>query len=130
MSQIAGYNKNITVLNSSTSADLTLPALRAPFGGATITGVWAVSSTTHAADTADYFSITLINGGTVGTATAAIGTAGGTAGWVAATAKAFTLNTAADELTEGQYLMAKYDETGTVAVADVTVIVEWVHGKG
>jgi hypothetical protein len=130
MSQIAGYNKNITVLKSSTSADYTIPALRAPFGGATITGVWAVSSTTLAASTSDYFNITLLNGGTVGTATAAIGTVGGTTGWTAAAAQAFSLNTAADELTEGQYLMAKYDETGTVAVADVTVIVEWVHGKG
>jgi hypothetical protein len=130
MSQIAGYNKNITVLNSPTSADWTLPALRVPFGGVTITGAWAFASTTLNASTSDYFNITLINGGTVGTATAAIGTAGGTAGWTAATAKAFSLNADADELTEGQYLMAKYDETGTVAVADVTVIVEWVHGKG
>jgi hypothetical protein len=130
MSQIAGYTKNVILLNSSTSADWTLAAFRAPFGGATITGAWAVSSTVLAASTADYFSITLLNGGTVGTATAAIGTVGGTTGWAAATAQAFTLNATADELTEGQYLMAKYDETGTVAVADIQVFVEWVHGKG
>jgi hypothetical protein len=130
MSQIAGYNKNVILLNSSTSADWTLAAFRAPFGGATITGAWAVSSTVLAASTSDYFNLVLLNGGTVGTATAAIGTVGGTTGWAAQTAQAFTLNAAADELTEGQYLMAKYDETGTVAVADVQVIVEWVHGKG
>ncbi len=127
---ISGYNKNIVTVNSPTSADYTIPLLRAPFGGATIIDVWGMSSTTLAASTADFFNVTLLNGGTVGTATAAIGTAGGTAGWVAQTAQEFSLNASADELTEGQYLMAKYDETGTVAVADVTLIVEWVHGKG
>ncbi len=130
MSELSGYNKNIVTVNSPTSADYTIPVLRAPFGGATITGAWGVSSTTLAGSTADYFNVTLLNGGTVGTATSAIGTAGGTTGWTAQTAKAFSLNDSADELTEGQYLMAKYDETGTVAVADVTIIVEWVHGKG
>ena len=127
---IAGYNKRQVVVNSPTSADYTIPALIAPFGGVTITGVTGVSSTTLNASTADYFNVTLLNGGTTGTATTAIGTAGGTAGWTANTAKAFSLNTSLDELTEGQILMVKYDETGTVAVADVTVIVEYVNGKG
>ena len=130
MGKVAGYDHNVTVLNSSTSADYTIPAFRAPYGGATLKAVYAMASTTLNASTADFFNITLLNGGTVGTATAAIGTVGGTAGWTAATAKEFTLNTSADELASGEYLMAKYDETGTVAVADVTVIVEWVHGKG
>lgn len=130
MAQLAGYNTKQVIINSSTSADFTIPALIAPYGGVTITGVTAISSTTLNASTADYFNLVLLNGGTTGTATAAIGTAGGTAGWTAATAKAFSLNTSADELTEGQILMVKYDETGTVAVADVTVIVQYVHGKG
>ena len=130
MSLISGYNKQVVTVNSSTSADITVPAIRAPFGGITITGVYGMSSTTLGASTADYFSLTLLNGGTTGTATATIGTAGGTAGWVANTSKSFSLNTAADELTEGQFLMVKYDETGTVAIADWTVIVEYVAGKG
>ncbi len=130
MGELAGYNSHIVTVNSPTSADYTIPVFRAPFGGATIKGAWAVASTTLAGSTADYFDVKLLNGGTVGTATTAVGTVGGTAGWPAQTAKAFSFNTDLDELTEGQYLMAKYDETGTVAVADVTVIVEWVHGKG
>lgn len=130
MSDLAGYNHMVTVLNSSTSADYTIPALRAPFGGATLKNVYAMASTTLAGSTADYFNITLLNGGSTGTATTAIGTAGGTAGWTAQTSKTFSLNTSADELSSGEWLMVKYDETGTVGVADVTIVVEWVHGKG
>lgn len=130
MSDLAGYNHMVTTLNSSTSADYTIPVLRAPFGGATLKAVYAMSSTTLNASTADFFNVTLLNGGSTGTATTAIGTVGGTTGWTAATSKTFTLNTDADELSSGEWLMVKYDETGTVAVADVTVIVEYVNGKG
>jgi hypothetical protein len=134
---IAGYNKQIVTVNSTTSADIKIPVIRAPFGGITITGAWAASATTIAAGTADYFSLQLLNGGTAGTATAAVSNAlGGTPasgtapGWVAATPQAFTITATADELTEGQYLMVTYDETGTVGIADWTVIVEYVAGKG
>lgn len=130
MGKLAGYNTKQVLVNSSTSADFTIPALIAPYGGVTITSVVGVSSTTLNASTADYFNLVLLNGGTTGTATTAIGTAGGTAGWTAATAKAFSLNTALDELAVGEMLMVKYDETGTVAVADVSVIVTYVEGKG
>lgn len=130
---IAGYNSRFTTLNSTTSANGTVPVLIAPTGGATIRGAYAFASTTLAAGSANHFNLTLLNGGTAGTATTAISNVlGGTAasgtapGWTAGKKETFTVSTAA--LTEGQVLRVAYNETGTVAIADWSVVVEWTQG--
>lgn len=132
---IAGYNSRFTTFNSGVTADLTMPVLIAPTGGLTLRAAYAFSSTTLAAGSANHFNLTLLNGGTVGTATTAISSAlGGTAasgtapGWVAAKKETFSLTSGSEKLTEGQVLMVKYDETGTVAIGDWSVIVEWTQG--
>lgn len=130
---ISGYNWRYTTFNSGVTADLTIPVLVAPTGGATIQAAYGFSSTTLAAGSANHFNLTLINGGTVGTATTAISAVlGGTAasgtapGWTAAKKETFSVTTPA--LSEGQVLLVKYDETGTVAIGDWTVVVAWTQG--
>lgn len=131
MGKLAGYNHNTWTLNFADQAgDETFAVGRAPYGGITVKSAYAVATETVTASTANHYNITLVDGGATGTATTAIGTAGGTGGWVADTAGAFTLNASLDELDSGDYLMAKYDETGTVGPGEITVIVEYVHGKG
>lgn len=131
---IAGYNSRFTTFNTTTSANGTVPIMVAPAGGATVRRAWAFSAATLAAGTANHFNLTLMNGGTAGTAATIIsdvlgGTAaGGTApGWTAGKKEAFTLSGSA-ALAEGEVLRVRYTETGTVAVGDWTVIVEWTQG--
>ena len=69
---IAGYNSRFTTVNSSVSADMPIPVFVAPTGGAKLISAYAFSSTTIAAGSANHFNLSLINGGTVGTATTAI----------------------------------------------------------
>lgn len=130
---IAGYNSRFTTFNSSLSANGTVPVFVAPNGGATLRNAYAFSAATLAAGSANHFNLTLINGGTAGTAATAISSAlGGTAasgtapGWTAGKKEAFALTSAA--LAEGEVLRVKYTETGTVAVGDWTVVVEWTQG--
>lgn len=128
---IAGYNHNITtVLFPDQAGDDTLGILRAPAGGCTLKGVYVMASTAVTASTADYYTLTLQNGGTVGTATLAVGTALGTVGIAADTGVAFTLNSALTNMAAGEYLKVLYDETGTVAPGEISIIVEWVQGQG
>jgi hypothetical protein len=118
---LAGYNTQQTAvtlgLGSVLSGTTTLPVLRAPFGGLTIVGAYAVSDDT-------------VSAGTVGTATAAIGTACGTPGLTAVTPTASTFNSAADELTEGQWLVIKGVMTGAIADNQFHFVINWVRGKG
>ena len=133
MGELAGYNTQVVVvpLTGGTAGTVTLPLFPAPFGGVTVTAAYATAAGAVAANGSNYVTCTLVNGGTAGTATAAIGTAGGTAGWSASTPKTFDLNTAADELTAGQWLVAKYAVTGSVtAPGDLAITVYYVGGKG
>jgi hypothetical protein len=132
---IAGYNSRFTTVNSSVTADMPIPVFVAPKGGAKLVTAYAFSSTTLAAGSANHFNFSLLNGGTAGTALTAIsGFLGGTAasgtapGWTAQKKETFTLTSGSEKLTEGQVLLVKYDETGTVAIGDWTVIVEWTQG--
>jgi hypothetical protein len=131
---LAGYNTQQTAvtlgLGSVLSGTTTLPVLRAPFGGLTIVGAYAVSDDTVSAGTVNYATFTYLNGGTVGTATAAIGTACGTPGLTAVTPTASTFNSAADELTEGQWLVIKGVMTGAIADNQFHFVINWVRGKG
>jgi hypothetical protein len=133
MSLLSGYNEHVTTIlsdgGSATPGTVFLPILLAPFGGVTVKSAYLSARTAVGANGSNYFTATLHNGGTAGTATTAIGTAGGTAG-VTAAPQAFSLNTSADELSAGQYLVANLVKTGTLAENEFSLIVTWVHGKG
>ena len=95
-------------------ADETYAMWKAPFAGEVI-DLWAVPGATITAGAGTGISLVLQNGGTSGTATAAIGTVGsGTAdaGWVADTVQAGSVGVAT--FVAGDILCVKYDETGTV----------------
>ena len=128
------YNEMITSV--ITSADGTLspgtvsvPILIAPFGGITIQSAYIAAADAVAANGSNYVTATLIDAGAAGTATTAIGTAGGTTGVTVAPA-AYTLNSALLELDAGDYLTAKLVKTGTVADNGYSIIIKWVHGQG
>ncbi len=132
---ISGYNSRFTTLNSTTSANGTVPMLVAPTGGLTLKSAYAFAGATLAAGSANHFNLTLLNGGTVGTATTAISSAlGGTAasgtapGWTLGKKETFAFTSGSEDLAQGEVLRVKYDETGTVAIADWTVVVEWTQG--
>lgn len=134
---LAGYNRNQTVVSitggSVAAGTAQVPIMIAPFGGLTITNAYVAANANIAAGTVNYATLTLLNGGTSGTATTAIGTAGGTvgiAGGGTVAPSSFTLNSSADELTAGQYLALKYVMTGALADNQLSVIVEWVRGQG
>lgn len=111
----------VTALITGDIADETYQMWVAPQACEVISCYAAIGATiTLGAGTA--LQITLQNGGTVGTATTAIGTIGGgtTVQWTADTIKAGTLGVAT--LAAGEALTFKYDETGTVNPAWVNVV--------
>lgn len=132
MSNIAGYNRQqvsvVLAAGSATPGTTTVPILKAPFGGVTITDAILMPNTAIGANGSNYVTATLIDAGLAGTATTAIGTVGGTAG-ITAAPNAFSLNTALDELDSGDYLMAKIIKTGTIAENEYSLIVRYEHGK-
>lgn len=130
---IAGYNREQVGINVSVGSvvagTVVQPIMIAPFGGMTVVNAYIAADEAVVANGSNYFTAVLRNAGAAGTATTAIGTAGGTAGVTVAPA-AFSLNTAADELTVGQYLSVAGLMTGALADNQYRVIVEWVRGKG
>jgi hypothetical protein len=127
---IAGINTRQVAVVYSGTVDGTVPAFVAPWGGATIKNAYGFVTAAVTAHATNTLTLNLLNGGTVGTATTAIGTAGGTVGIAANTKTAFSMNSALATLTEGQVLMVKFDWNGSITPGDQTVIVEWVQGKG
>lgn len=114
-------------------ADRDLVLWRAP-RSCEITRAYVVDNIGLAAGTANYFSVALYNGGTSGTAiTALAGTVGGTpaggtaAAWTVSVPKNFTVSEGT--LAEGDYLWARYDETGTVA-QELLIQIDYVLGVG
>lgn len=132
MSLLSGYNHNVTTVTfSDQAADGSIGAFVAPFGGATVKAWYLLPELTVASSDTNYYIVTLIDGGATGTATTAIGTAAGSAAGVVANTKSTgTLNTALDELDAGDVLRIIYDEEGTVAPGELTVVIEWAHGLG
>lgn len=112
--------------------DSAIPIFRVPSDHVyTIERVFAQADRTLAAGTTNYFSVQLLNGGTAGTGTTAIASAiGGTVGWTANTPQEGTVTDGSGDLTEGQWLVAKYDETGSVTPGVVSVTVEYLDGIG
>ena len=95
-------------------ADETHAMWKAPFAGEVI-DLWAVAGAAVTQDGTVGLAVVLQNGGSVGTATTAIGTVGGgtaDAGWAADTVRAGTLGVAT--FVAGDVLCVKYDETSTV----------------
>ena len=104
----------VTFLLEADVGDETYGVWKAPFAGEVI-DLWAIVGATLTAGAGTGLSIVLQNGGTVGTATTAIGTVGGgtaDAGWAADTVRAGTLGVAT--FSAGDVLCVKYDETSTV----------------
>lgn len=121
-----------TIIIADPGQDGRLPVLKVPDDHTfTIESAKVVPDRTTAASTANYYEVSLENGGAAGTAQTVIGgTAGGTPGWTAATPESITITSGSGDLTEGQYLVVNYQETGTVAPGNIAVIVEYVDGIG
>jgi len=97
----------------------------------TIEAVYVCPDTTVAASTTAYYDIQLLDGGLIGTGTGTISSViGGTVGWVANTQKAGEMVAGSSKLDAGDWLVAKYAETGSVAPGRICVAVEYVVGVG
>ena len=112
--------------------DAKVPLLRVPDKHVfTIEKVFLATERTTAAHGTNYFAINLLNGGTAGTAATNIGgTAGGTGGWTANTAKEITVTSGLGDLAAGEWLVANYNENGTVAPGVIAAVIEYVDGIG
>ena len=113
------------------AADDQLPVFVAP-NVCTIVSAKATVANTTAASTANYFDVGLVNKGTAGAGTIEISSAdiGGTAGWVALTPIAFTIDTDNNQLASGECVAVDYDETGTATFGVMTVQIDYVTGQG
>lgn len=119
----------ITATILADQGDETLPLWVAP-AACEIVSWYAIPGATITAGAGTGLQLTLQNGGTVGTATAALGTIGsGTAdtGWVADTVRQGSL-VASPQLAAGEALTVKYDETGTVNAVFTHVTVNVRYG--
>ena len=97
------------------TADNTHVVWKAPFAGEVL-DLWASVGATLTAGAGTGLSVVLINGGTAGTATTALGTVGsGTAdaSWVGTAGVAGSVLSTGATFSAGEYLCIKYDETGT-----------------
>ena len=124
--------RQMSVIIPDPGADKNYSILRVPAGRQyTIEDCYVVSQLDVAADGTAYFSVNLLNGGVAGTGTAVLsGTAGGTLGWALNVAKQVAPIAGSAKLTAGQWLVLKYDENGSVAPGDISVIVDYVDGIG
>ena len=123
----------VSVVLSDPTADSTPPIWRVP---SEITKIeilegWASSATLVTLGEGTGIALTLLDYGTAGTAvegtvTSALG--GTTITWTANTPKEFTISEGT--LDANDYLMVKYDETGTVAPLNITIGFTWVSGVG
>lgn len=110
------------------AADEVIPLWRAP-KACEITGAYATVVNDVGADTANYFNLSLRNGGSAGTATTALGgSIGGTGGWTGLTPVSFTISEGT--LAAGDVVTLNYDETGTGTFTEVTIQLDYVDGLG
>lgn len=116
----------VVSLDYDPAADKNIPIWRAPMP-CTIKAAYAMLSTTVAASTANYFQLSLLNGGASGSGSDTIaGAIGGTVGWTAGTPYAFTISDG--KLEAGEVVLLKYDEEGTGTFGQVTVQLDVVYG--
>lgn len=125
---VSGYNTHITTrMFGDQAGDATFLMFRAPAVGATILRGGFVPSATFDADGSNYYTISILDGGPDGTGTTALGSYGGASvDYMANTAVSFTFTS--DSVDGNDYVMVKYDETGTVAPGNITVWLEWTAG--
>ena len=125
---ISGYNTHITsVWFPDQAGDDLMPAFRAPAVGATILRAVAIADTTFTGDGTNYYTVKLIDGGATGTGTTSLGSAGGSSvTWTAMTEKELTLSS--DAVDGDDWIHVEYDEAGTVAPGNITVVIEWTAG--
>jgi hypothetical protein len=130
-----GYDdvRSESVAISDPGADGTYVIWRAPVRATKIEILRASAvSDTSIAGVGTAITLTLLDRGTAGTATAtavasALG-ATGTGDWTAGTPRAFTISEGT--LDGGDYLCVGYLESGTIAPKNITVMFEWVNGVG
>jgi len=117
--------------------DAVVPLFKVPADHVyTVEAAYATDDRATAADAANYWTLKLLNGDTDQSGTDAISDEiGGAAGWEANTPVAFTITSGSGDLSAGQWLMAKFDETidgigGAVAPGLIVVTIEYVDGIG
>ena len=128
-----GYARKVAsvVIPGGLTADENFPVFMAPASHpVTIEAAHMILNADVSASTVNYAEYVLLNGGTAGTATTAIGTAGGTAGFSQYVPKAFTLADGSGQLDKGEVLVLKYDETGNLTTPEATLVIEYVDGLG
>lgn len=122
---------------SDPAADASFKLFRVPSRNTKIEilSAWVAGDTALNAGTANGREVSLLDGGTAGSGTAIVAAAvggtdaGGTfAAWVAHTPKAFTISEGT--LDANDYLILKYDETGTDAPKNIYGQIEYVVGVG
>jgi hypothetical protein len=124
---------NVSINDPGADARVTVFEVPAGVGQVQVVQAIAECSATVAEHDTNFIKITLQDGGADGTGTTAIGAeltnlaTGSNGAWTAATPKDFTV--AEVLLDEGDRLMLKYDEGGTVAPGSVTVSGWLVIGK-
>lgn len=121
-----------SIVFADPTGDENFHVLKAPGDDSlTVEAAYVVSLDGVSSSTADYTEISLMNGGTSGTATTVIsGTAGGTGGFTADSPVDLSVTDGSGKLDSGEYLVAKYAETGSPTGGDYSIIVEYVHGVG
>lgn len=120
------YNINsVTIsLDYDPAADKTIPVFRAPHP-ITVVGCYATVTTAIASDGSNYFAASLKNGSdVVGAPVGGVDTA-----WVALTPKSMTIDEATAYIDAGEVLAVLYDETGTGTFGQLTIQIDYVHGK-
>lgn len=128
-----GYARKVAsvVIPGGLTGDEKFPVLMAPASHkVTIEKATMILNDDISGSTASYATYVLLNGGTAGTATTAIGTAGGTAGFTQYVPEAFTLADGSGQLDEGEVLVLSMDITGSVTAPDATLVIEYVDGLG
>ena len=125
---IAGYNTNIftTTFPDQAGSDI-IPGFKAPAVGATILRAYCISDATFDADGSNHYTVSITDGGATGIGTTDIGAFGGASvDTVADTENVITMTT--DSVDGNDWIMISYDETGTVAPGNITVVIEWTAG--
>lgn len=128
-----GYDHVATVQRtiSDPGADGTFPIFRVPsrIAKAEIIAAWAAIDTAISG-AGTIVQLTLLDGGAsgtlaAGTLSAALG-ASGTGDWSANVPRSFTISEGT--LDGGDYVLLKYDESGTIAPKNIYVEIHWVSG--
>lgn len=114
-------------LDYDPAADDDMNVWRAP-KACVITGAYAWTQNTVAADGTAYFDLALYNGGTAGTALTALGgTIGGTVGWTGQVPKTFTISNGT--VAAGELVTLRYNENSTGTFGAMVLQLDYVVGQ-